>query len=215
MIHRHALMPLSKSHARLRAPPPVGMAMVPPAFISTSQDHFSDTFMVVIDAHSKWMEACIMSSINATKTIEQLRCIFAAHGLPRKVVSDNGPTFTSEQFRSFMSMNGISHSTTAPYTTRPATDWLNGRSRLSEAYSGHIDSRKVVKIPTYPHGTTGVSPSSLLMGRRLRSRLDRFFPNVSKKVDEQQRKQILQKCSSKSARTFQPSDPRFQSKCVF
>ena len=72
-------------------------------------------FMVVVDAHSKWLEASIMSTTTATKTIEQLRIIFATHGLPRKVVTDNGPTFTSEQFRSFMSLNGIIYVTTAPY----------------------------------------------------------------------------------------------------
>ena len=49
-------------------------------------------FMVVVDDHSKWIEACVMSSITATKTIEQLRVIFATHGLPRKVVTDNGPS---------------------------------------------------------------------------------------------------------------------------
>ena len=41
--------------------------------------------------------------------------VFATHSLPRKVVTDNGPSFTSEEFRAFMSDNGITHVTTAPY----------------------------------------------------------------------------------------------------
>ena len=83
-------------------------------------------FMIVVDAHSKWIEASIMSTITATKTIEQLRIIFAMHGLPRKVVTDNGPTFTSEQFRNFMSLNGIAHMTTAPY--HPSSNGLAERA---------------------------------------------------------------------------------------
>ena len=56
-----------------------------------------------------------MTSITSSKTIEKLRIIFANHGLPRKVVTDNGPSFTSEEFKSFMSGNCITHITTAPY----------------------------------------------------------------------------------------------------
>ena len=64
-------------------------------------------FMVVVDAHSKWMDACIMPSITSAKAIEQLRILFATHGLPRKVVTDNGPSFTSEEFHSFLSYNSL------------------------------------------------------------------------------------------------------------
>ena len=83
-------------------------------------------FMVVVDAHSKWVEACVMSSITAAKTIEQLRVIFATHGLPRKVVTDNGPSFTSDEFRSFLSYNGITHVTSAPY--HPSSNGLAERA---------------------------------------------------------------------------------------
>ncbi len=41
--------------------------------------------------------------------------MFATHGLPRKVVMDNGPLFTSEEFRTFLSNNGVTHVITAPY----------------------------------------------------------------------------------------------------
>ena len=36
------------------------------------------------------------------------------HGLPDCIVSDNGPTFTSEEFREFTSANGIRHIFAAP-----------------------------------------------------------------------------------------------------
>ena len=47
-------------------------------------------FLVIVDAHSKWLDAHIMSSITSTKTIETLRSVFAIHGLPRVIVMDNG-----------------------------------------------------------------------------------------------------------------------------
>ena len=56
-----------------------------------------------------------MNSITSSKTIKTLWIIFANHGLPRKVVTDNGTSFTSAEFRSFMSDNGIVYGTTSPY----------------------------------------------------------------------------------------------------
>ena len=55
-------------------------------------------FLVLVDAHSKWLECHIMSSITANKTMEKLRMIFSTHGLPKKIVSDNGPTFYGAPF---------------------------------------------------------------------------------------------------------------------
>ena len=72
-------------------------------------------FLIFADAHSKWIDAHIMQSITAAKTIEKLRIVFADHGLPRKVVTNNGSSFTSEEFRTFMSDNGIVHVTLAPH----------------------------------------------------------------------------------------------------
>ena len=45
---------------------------------------------------------------NADVTIRELRKIFATHGIPEICVSDNGPAFTSEEFATFMSKNGLS-----------------------------------------------------------------------------------------------------------
>ena len=53
-------------------------------------------YLVLVDAHSKWMDVHPMQSITSAKTIEKLRIIFANHGLPHKVVTDNSPSFTMQ-----------------------------------------------------------------------------------------------------------------------
>ena len=55
------------------------------------------SFFLVIDAHSKWGEIHEMSSTTTTKTIEVLRHIFAAYGLPQQIVSDNGLSLRSSR----------------------------------------------------------------------------------------------------------------------
>ncbi|GBM91600.1 Uncharacterized protein K02A2.6 [Araneus ventricosus] len=76
---------------------------------------FEHMFLLIIDAHSKWLEVYPMKITTTKKTIECLRDSFARFGLPRVLVSDNGPQFTSYEFQRFMQSNGMKHKTSAPF----------------------------------------------------------------------------------------------------
>ena len=82
-------------------------------------------FLVVIDSHSKWMEVEAVSAATSAITIEKLRAMFAIHGLPEMLVSDNGSCFTSAEFQQF-TRNGIRHVKVAPY--HPASNGLAERA---------------------------------------------------------------------------------------
>ena len=82
-------------------------------------------FLLVIDSHSKWLEVFVMSSTTSIKTIDTLKSLFARYGLPEQIVSDNGPQFTSDEFKSFCKSNGIRHITGAPY--HPSTNGVQFR----------------------------------------------------------------------------------------
>ena len=76
-----------------------------------------------------------MSSTTAQAMIQQLRKIFATHGLPQMIVSDNDPQFVSDEFHKFCSSRGIQHNTIAPYHPRS-----NGEAeRLVETFKRSID----------------------------------------------------------------------------
>ena len=65
-------------------------------------------FLVVVDSYSKWPIIVEMSSTSSSATRIELREMFACYGLPRVLVSDNGPQWRSQEFSDFMSSNGIS-----------------------------------------------------------------------------------------------------------
>ena len=72
-------------------------------------------FLIVVDAYSKWMEVVPVCNATSQSTIEKLRIVFATHGLPEMLVSDNGSVFTSAEFEQFTSRNSIRHVLTSPY----------------------------------------------------------------------------------------------------
>ena len=56
-------------------------------------------FLLIIDAHSKWMDIHCVNSATSSVTIHKIRSSFASHGLPGIVVSDNGSNFVSSEFK--------------------------------------------------------------------------------------------------------------------
>jgi transposase InsO family protein len=150
-------------------------------------------FLVVIDSYSKWLEVFSTNGATSDTTISLLRKLFAVHGFPEHIVSDNGTQFTSAKFEHFLLQCGIKHTTTAP--GHPAT---NG---MAERYVGFI-KQQLKKMPedltledklnkillayrTTPHTATSETPSNLLMKRQLRTRLSLIRPSL----DSQQRQE--------------------------
>ena len=170
-------------------------------------------FLVLVDATTKWLEVIPMQAITASKTIDILRSIFATHGLPRKLVSDNGPTFRSAEFSKFMSKNGIHHIFSSPYY--PSTNGLAERNVQSFKQALRMNTHGTIQERLHkflfkhritPHTTTGISPAELLFGRRPRSTMDKLLPELHDRIEAQQHRQKVNHDTSKPARKFEVND---------
>nr|XP_037290924.1 uncharacterized protein K02A2.6-like [Rhipicephalus microplus] len=75
----------------------------------------NDWFLVLVDAHSKWVDVLHMKSTTAQATVEKLRTEFAAFGLPERIVTDHGPQFVSAEFTNFLNSIAVQHTKTPPY----------------------------------------------------------------------------------------------------
>ena len=58
-------------------------------------------WLLIIDAHSKWIEVFQMSSTSSSATIQCLRDVFARFGLSDRAISDNTLDFVSAEFSHF------------------------------------------------------------------------------------------------------------------
>jgi transposase InsO family protein len=83
-------------------------------------------FLIIIDAHSKWLDVHCVNTATTEITIAKLRSTFATHSLPEMIVSDNGTVFTSQEFKIFIQRNGIRHVTSALY--HPSSNGLAERA---------------------------------------------------------------------------------------
>ena len=72
--------------------------------------------LIIVDAHSKFIDAHIVSSATTSVTLTKLRQTFSFAGLPHIIVSNNGSCFTSEEFDDkFCRANSIKHVRCSPY----------------------------------------------------------------------------------------------------
>ncbi|XP_061156017.1 uncharacterized protein K02A2.6-like [Syngnathus typhle] len=155
-----------------------------------------EMFLVIVDAHSKWLDVYPTKTCTSLVTIEKLRQSFSNFGIPKMLVSDNGTCFTSAEFEAFMKQNGISHVRSAPFhpssnglAERAVQTFKEGMKKMKEGTIQTRLSRFLFSYRITPHATTGLSPAELMMSRRLRSALDLVVPDLKTKVQQKQLKQ--------------------------
>ena len=134
-------------------------------------DFNGQQYMVVVDYYSRYIELVYLADTITHTVTAKLKCIFARFGITNLLVSDNGPQFSSKEFRQFAYLLGFTHQTSSPYYPQ-----VNGQSERAVQVAKTIlrQSDSMLALLAYrsmPHVSTGFSPVQLLMGRRIQSRL--------------------------------------------
>uniref|UniRef100_A0A1X7TPJ2 Reverse transcriptase n=1 Tax=Amphimedon queenslandica TaxID=400682 RepID=A0A1X7TPJ2_AMPQE len=154
--------------------------------------------LVIVDAFSKWIEVFPVSTVTSSATISKLKMLFAQFGLPDTIVSDNGPSLVSQEFKSYLTQYGIRHITCTSSPYHPASNGLAERAvqlvknGLKKDADGTLSERLACILLNYrviPHGTTGISPSELMFGRIIKSKVDLVKPDLTTRVENNQYKQ--------------------------
>lgn len=129
--------------------------------------------LVVIDEYSRFPVVEIVSSTSAKSVIPVLDKIFATHGVPDSLKTDNGPPFQSHEFRKFMEYCGIRHRKITPLWPRANAQAENFMKPLNKAIKSATAEGKSWRQELYkflrnyratPHVTTGKPPAELLFG---------------------------------------------------
>ena len=73
------------------------------------------TYMLCVDYYSKYPDIALLPDTTSRSTIAALKATFARFGIPDEVISDNGPQFSSFEFKKFSDHYGFKHTTSSPY----------------------------------------------------------------------------------------------------
>lgn len=80
--------------------------------------HEGRKFAIIVDYYSFFFEIRELRQSTASALTSWCTELFATHGLPSQLCSDNGPQFNSQLFKEFLRQLGVTHITTSPYHPR-------------------------------------------------------------------------------------------------
>jgi hypothetical protein len=139
-------------------------------------------YLVCVDYFSRYFEAQKLTSTTSAAIINSLKSVFARHGIPSIVRSDNGPQYASYDFKCFAQLYGFQHITSSPHypqsngeAERAVQTLKNILKKNEDPYLGLLAYRN---SPLH----NGYSPAELLMGRKLRSILPTLNQNLEPKA---------------------------------
>ena len=118
--------------------------------------------LVIIDAYTRYPEITIVKSTSAFTTINHLSRIFATHGLPSRVKTDNGPPFNSKDL---MQKPAEAENFNKVLEKTIRTAQIEGKDWKRELY------RFLLNYRATPHTTTKHSPAKLQFNREIRTKL--------------------------------------------
>eukprot|EP00105_Crassostrea_gigas_P002562 XP_011415131.1 PREDICTED: uncharacterized protein K02A2.6-like [Crassostrea gigas] len=130
-------------------------------------------FVTVTDYYSRYFWVYPLRNTLAGTVIQQMKVAFSHHGIPEKLVSDNGPQYSCDEFAKFSKQYGFIHTTSNPThaqskglaeKTVQTVKHIFGKCKADrkDPYSGILE---YLNTPL----ECNTSPAQALMSRRLRS----------------------------------------------
>ena len=172
-----------------------------------------NSYLLIVDYYSRWIEIAKQSSQTSECVIEHMSSIFARHGIPEELTSDNGSQYTSEAFAKFACIFGFRHITSSPRFPQANGEAERAvqtiKSLLNKSTNPYLALLEYRATPLQ----NGFSPSELLMSSRLRTTLPLVRKQrVPKVVDFQvlaEKEQHLKdrQCANLNHRELTPLQP--------
>ena len=139
-----------------------------------------DLFLEENGSHRSIHEIESISTNDSNQVIRKLHKMFAAHGIPKIMVSDNGPPFHSDALETFLGGLGIKHEFSTAY-------WPQGNAEaerfmrtlgkiitIANMQGSDLESvlyKFLFQYRTTPHSTTKVAPAELLFNSNINGKI--------------------------------------------
>lgn len=155
----------------------------------------SRNYLITVDYLSNFWELDYLPDTQSTTVIHKLKAHFARHGIPDVVISDNGPQYTSEDFKRFSRQWEFKHKTSSPaypQSNGMAESAVKSAKRLlkkakadgKDPYLAMLDQRNT------PSQWIKASPAQRLFSRRTRTLMPMHDNLLQPKVIHSRQEQI-------------------------
>ncbi|XP_045539290.1 uncharacterized protein LOC123722212 [Papilio machaon] len=145
--------------------------------------------LVIVDGFTKFVNITAVKNTRSLTTIKVLKDHFSYFGVPTRLITDRGTSFTSKTFKEFTTENGVKHVLNAVATPRANGQVERFNRTITEALatSNHGKDEKAwdenvcdiqIGLNTTVHKTTQKSPSELLFGFNVNHRAQGILSTV-------------------------------------
>lgn len=154
--------------------------------------------LTVVDHYSRYLETFPLTNITSSQIIKCLNQYFASYGIPKIIISDNGPYFISNEIETFFKELHIEHNKSSIYY--PCSNGTIERTHkiMKESIASLSDhtfnwSHSLLCFKLHynasKHSVTQFSPAELFLGRKLDIPLDVFSdPTFTETYNEYHKK---------------------------
>lgn len=156
----------------------------------------TEKYLITVDHFSDFFELDYIKDMNSKTIIEICKTNFSRHGTPEVVVTDNGTSFVSMEFRSFASSWEFRHTTSSPHHQQG-----NGKSEAAVKIAKSIihkskrdgsDVWKALQLWRNTPNKVNTSPVQRIFSRRTRCNIPLTTLKLQPKVIEDVPMQIAQ-----------------------
>ena len=144
--------------------------------------------MLIVDYYSKFIAVENLKNPQSETAINKCKEVFSEFGIPKEVITNNSPEFSSHKFRSFSKTWDILHKTISPHYHQ-----LNGLvERSIQTVKRTLNKAKLnsedlflamLSLNSLPD-QNGTSPAEKLFGRKLRATLPSLIPSTQSTAAE-------------------------------
>ncbi|PFX13349.1 Uncharacterized protein K02A2.6 [Stylophora pistillata] len=179
-------------------------------------------YLLISDKYSKFPIVRKLTNTTSRAIINHLKSIFAEHGIPECLTTDNGPQYASQEFCDFMETYGVEHVTSSPMypqSNGSAERMVQTVENILKKCDNEGEDPYLGLLPyrTTPISSNLKSPAELLNNRKLRTTLPMpkrvsVTDSTSKTKEELYQRQKLQafyydKAAGPILQPFRPAQP--------
>ena len=127
------------------------------------------SYLLLVDYFSRYIEVVKLSSTTTKSVVAAMKPVFARHGIPDMIVSDNGPQYSSQEFQEFAEDYGFQHVTSSPYHPQGNGEAERAVKTVKKLLRDTDDPNlALLSYRSTPLSWCQHSPVELLMGRQIR-----------------------------------------------